>query len=86
MRSEHDPQADAIYITLREVPYRWGQDLDDSRRVDVGTDNQPCGIELLNVSDGVDVTDLPDCEAVSRVLQEHGITISGGGAQTKAAS
>jgi uncharacterized protein YuzE len=86
VRFEHDPQADAIYITLRDEPYRWGEDFDHRRRVDFGADNKPIGIELLSVSRGVDVTDLPECEAVRHLLHEHGITISSSVAQTKAAS
>lgn len=75
MKFSHDPEADAIYIKLREMPYKWGHDLDTERRVDFGDDNRPIGIELLDVSGGVDVRDLPEQGAVAELLRQHGIRI-----------
>ncbi len=75
MHLTHDPQADAIYIDLRPEPYAWGHDLDTERRVDFGTDNKPIGIELLNVSLGVDVEGLPDQDAVTALLLNHGVKL-----------
>jgi len=75
MRFEHDPQADAIYITLRDVPYAFGEDLDVAHRVDYGPDQRPRGVELLSVSRGVDLTGLPGRDAVERLLAEHRIPV-----------
>jgi len=72
MRLEHDKAADAVYDHLRDVPYDHGEDLDAERRVDFGADGQPRGIELLNVSQGVDVRDLPSGAQVASVLQKLG--------------
>jgi uncharacterized protein YuzE len=75
MRFEHDMEVHAVYITLREGQYARSYDLDTDRHVDFGADNEPIGIELLNVHLGVDVTGLPEQEAVSVLLREHGIQI-----------
>ena len=75
MRLEYDPDVHAVYIYLRELPYAFGENLDDSRRVDFAADHKPIGIELLNVHLGVDLGYLPEQEAVTRLLQQHGIKI-----------
>jgi uncharacterized protein YuzE len=75
MQFSHDPEADAVYITLRDVPYKWGHDLDAERRVDFGDDNKPMGIELLDVSGGVDIRDLPEQEFIAELLRQHGIKV-----------
>jgi uncharacterized protein YuzE len=76
MTFKHDPAADAIYITLREVPYAGGKDLDDSRRVDLGPDGQPRGIELLNVSHGVRMAGLPHADEVTALLRRNRIQVA----------
>lgn len=72
---KYDTDVDAVYVELRDAPYAYGKDLDDSRRVDYGSDDQPVGIELLNVSMGVNVDDLPDQLAVGRLLEEHNLKV-----------
>lgn len=79
LRIEHDPEADAVYIRLRDAPYAFGRDLDDARRVDFGLGEQPIGIELLFVSHGVDVTGLPQEDVVARLLEEHGFRVLASG-------
>jgi hypothetical protein len=79
VKYRHDPEADALYITLRpEVPYHVSIVMDDARVVDFGTgpDPIPRGIELLWVSKGVDVRGLPEEAAVAQLLREHGIRIT----------
>ncbi len=75
MRLDYDEDADAIYVHLRDVPYAFGEDLDPERRIDYAADGKPLGIELLNVSSGVNLDRLPDVEAVSRLLTQHGVKI-----------
>jgi len=72
---KHDEAADAVYVELRNEPYSYGKDLDDSRRVDYGSDDVPVGIEFLNVSLGVNVDDLPEQAAVGRLLEEHNLKV-----------
>jgi hypothetical protein len=79
LRIEHDPEADAVCVGLRDEPYAFGRDLDDVRRVDFGPDEQPIGIELLFVSHGVEVAGLPQEEAVARLLEEHGFRVLASG-------
>ena len=70
---QYDPEADAISIRLRDEPYAFGEDIDSDRRIDYAADRLPIGVELLNVSLGVDIRNLPDQAAIERVLQEHNI-------------
>lgn len=72
MRAEYDKEADAIYIYFSDAPVVYGKDLDDERRIDYDDDNEPRGIELLCVSDGVIVDDLPHRAEVEQILEmEH---------------
>ncbi len=75
MNIEHDTTADAIYIRLRRKRYARGTDLDDSRRVDYAADGDPIGIELLNVSLGVNLDDLPRAAEVAKLLETRGIMV-----------
>ena len=70
-----DPEADALYIRLADKPYAYGKDLDNERRVDYADDSTPIGIELLDVSQGVELADLPCRQEVSRVLELAGIPL-----------
>ncbi len=74
-RLEYDRGADAVYIYLRDVPYAYGRDLDDDRPIDYGTDNAPRGIELLAVSHGVNLDDLPEREESAALLAQHNLKV-----------
>lgn len=71
MRVEYDREADAIYLWLADSPYAYGEDLDAQRRIDYAQDGTPVGIELLNVSSGVRLDHLPQCDAVEELLKVH---------------
>jgi uncharacterized protein YuzE len=75
MRVEYDKEADAIYVYLSNKPYAYGKDLDTERRIDYDTDNKPRGIELLCVSHGVVIDDLPFAREVERLLGERDIKV-----------
>jgi len=70
MRYEYDSEADALYIYLPPEgrPYDYGRDLDAERRIDYAKDGAPIGVELLCVSRGVKLDDLPARETVRQVL------------------
>ena len=70
MRYEYDPEADALYIYLPPEgrSYSYGRDLDPERRIDYAPDGVPVGIELLCVSRGVKLDDLPARDAVKQIL------------------
>jgi hypothetical protein len=44
--------------------------VDRDRNIDYGPDNLPIGVELLGVSNGVDLTDLPQRADLARLLAE----------------
>jgi uncharacterized protein YuzE len=73
----HDEEGDSIYIRFRNVPYAWGQELDDDRHIDYGADQEPVGIELLNVSMGVDVSGLPSADCIAKLLRKYDIGVTG---------
>lgn len=75
MTFEHDEDADAIYIRLRETPYAFGHSLDDDRHIDFGPDEKPIGIEFLGVSHGVNLEDVPEREAIAQLLQQHHVKV-----------
>jgi uncharacterized protein YuzE len=71
---EYDKSLDVMYIWLRQgVERAFGQRLDDARYIDFGEDNLPIGVELLNVSCGVETEDLPEKEAIEQVLAAHDV-------------
>ncbi len=73
---EHSRESDAMYVWLRRgVQRAFGQKLDDSRYVDFGIDGRPIGIELLNVSRGVETDGLPEKAAVEQLLTRRRIRI-----------
>lgn len=73
MKLKHDKIADAIYIKLSNMPYAYGKDLDDLRRIDYDAEGNPRGVELLCVSDGVNIDDLPCKDEIAEVLEINGI-------------
>ena len=75
MKYRYDEEADAIYIRLSDKGYAYGEELDPERRIDYAADETPVGIELLCVSTGVDLRDLPERESIARLLASHRIRV-----------
>lgn len=75
MRHRYDRRADAIYITLSDKPYAFGEDLDHERRVDYAADGTPVGVELTCVSTGVETDSLPKRAEITRLLERLQIRI-----------
>lgn len=75
MKIKYDRTADAVYIYLNDKKYAYGKDLDDSRRIDYDTDGTPIGIEVLNVTKGVNTDNFPDQEKVIKLLEGKKIRI-----------
>lgn len=71
LRIEYDPAADALAIDFPGfgpgVSARMVR-LDHDRALDYDADGRLVSIELLNVSRGVKLEDLPETEVVSRAL------------------
>jgi len=73
MKLKHDKIADAIYIKLNNMPYAYGKDLDDLRRIDYASYNSPVGVELLCISKGVNLYGLPHKDEIAKILEHNGI-------------
>ena len=73
MKLKHDKIADAIYIKLSNMPYAYGKDLDDLRRIDYDSEGNPRGIELLCVSGGVNLDSLPHIGEIAEILEANAI-------------
>ena len=65
---EYDKDADAVYIQLGDKQCAYTKPLDDMRYVDYASDDTPVGIELLCVSEGVNLDDLPEQTQVAKLL------------------
>lgn len=72
LKHKFDPKADSMYITLNSGVYDHGYDLDDDRRIDYNENNIPIGIELLSVSHGVDLKDLPYTQELVELIHNYG--------------
>lgn len=75
MKIEYDKKADAIYIYLSNAPYACGKNLDHERRIDFDNNGKPIGVELLCVSEGVNLEDLPNRAEIERALADRGIKV-----------
>jgi uncharacterized protein YuzE len=75
MKFEYDKEADAIYVYLSNKPYSYGKELDNERIIDYSEDGEPIGVELLCVSHGVIVDDLPNRKEIENYLDKKGIKI-----------
>lgn len=71
----YDIDADAIYVRLRDLPYAYGEDLDHERRIDYAVDGLPIGVELLCVSEGVNLDNLPDRASLARLLEVQHVKV-----------
>jgi uncharacterized protein YuzE len=70
---EVDNEADAAYITIARDDVARSAKLDENRIVDYDASGAVVGIELLNVSRGVDLRDLPHRETLADLLGEKHI-------------
>ena len=72
---DHDPEADALYIRPSDKPHAYGEGFGDERRVDYAADGSPIGVELLCVSEGVDLANLPCAEQIADILRKQGVRV-----------
>ncbi len=73
---ESDPVADAVYIQLNSEPIGYTKELDDNRLVDYSINpGKPVGVDLLAVSEGVKLNDLPAIEIVKNILKGLGVKV-----------
>jgi uncharacterized protein YuzE len=76
---KHDPVADAIWIKLREGEYAETRELDSRRLLDMSGDGAVLSIELLDVSDGVDIAGLPAADDLAAALEARGVKVFNSG-------
>lgn len=65
MKIEYDPEANALYITLREARIAETAEVTESLSVDLGEDGRPVGIEVL------DARELLGSEGLGKVTLEN---------------
>jgi uncharacterized protein YuzE len=66
---EYDSEADAIYFTLRQPEGSVETEfVDDARYVDYDETGNVVGVEILGVSQGVDLSGLPEAERLAAAL------------------
>ena len=75
MEFKYDAQADAVYIRLNDKQYAYGRDLDEELRIDYAADDTPVVVELLCVSDGVNLDGLPRRNKIPGLLEANGIQL-----------
>ena len=75
MKYQYDFDSDCAYILINDLPHSYSKDFDDARFIDYASDGTVIGIELLYVSGGVDVTDLPYGKEISALLESNNIKV-----------
>jgi uncharacterized protein YuzE len=71
----YDQEAQAIYVRLSDKAYAYGEDIDHERRVDYADDGTPVGVEFLCVDEGVDLSDIPQADAIADALRAYDIRV-----------
>ena len=70
MQVQYDPEADAIYVRLRESEGSIRTERVDERRlVDYNASGDVAGVELLSVSRGVDLRGLPEAARIADAMR-----------------
>jgi uncharacterized protein YuzE len=70
MQVQYDPEADAIYVRLRESEGSIRTErVDERRMVDYNAGGDVVGVELLSVSRGVDLTGLPEASRIADAMR-----------------
>ena len=75
MEYEYDANADCAYILINKLPYAYSKEIDDTRFVDYAEDDTVIGIELLYVSGGVDICDLPYETEIGKLLEKNDVKV-----------
>ena len=75
MEYEYDMNEDCAYILINKLPYAYSEEIDETRFVDYAEGGTVIGIELLYVSSGVDICDLPYESEIGKLLEKHGVKV-----------
>ena len=74
-RAEYDPDADAIYVYLHDARPAKTVAIDDLRNVDYDSQGRVVGVELLDVSGGIDLHDVPFAHRVAQLITDLNLGI-----------
>lgn len=75
MRITYDPEADALYIALRDVPVVDGLDIEDGVSVDLDVDGHIVGLEILDASERLRPDELGNVSYENLLLASPGLPL-----------
>jgi len=64
----YDEEADALYVLLSDAAVDHSKSLDDLRIVDYGADGAVVGVEFINASAGIDLSEVPSQRRVEELI------------------
>jgi uncharacterized protein YuzE len=67
----YDEQADAVYVQFARNSVARTEELSDSVAVDYDADGRAVGVEFLDVSEGIDLDQVPRRAQVTKLLEER---------------
>jgi uncharacterized protein YuzE len=73
--AEYDPDADAIYVYLRDAKVVKTVAIDDFRNIDYDGEGRVVGVEFLDVSGGIDLHDVPFAHRVGQLISDLNLGI-----------
>ena len=75
--AEYLEDIDILNVRVRDAPIARTLNLGHWRNVDLDADGNVVAVEFINVmSEGIDLTDIPERETVERLLREAGIPVT----------
>jgi len=75
MKVQYDEVADALYVTLSDDAWAYTRNLDDTRNIDYSVKGQPIGVEWLCVTSGIDLSGVPQADAIGKLLHEKSFKV-----------
>jgi uncharacterized protein YuzE len=73
--AEYDPDADAIYVYLRDARPVKTVAIDDFRNIDYDGEGRVVGVEFLDVGGGIDLHDVPFAHRVGQLISDLNLGI-----------
>lgn len=79
MRAAFYPEEDALDIILTDNDFSYGKLLDDCSHLRFSEDNEVIGVEFLQVSEGVDLSAIPEKvkSAIIPILEQWHVKVFG---------
>lgn len=70
---DFDQESDVLYVRLADAAVARSVSLDDLRLVDYSADGRVVGVEFIDVSEGVDLHDVPFARKIERIIGDAGL-------------